>query len=176
MSDYQHRIILMPQVHITNKWFSKPAASPDEFPLRKWSIDVYLVGPNGEELPANCFEKVTYKLHESFDERAIQAMKTPPFSIEENGWGEFEMKIVLTPVGNPKGGDITLSHDLNFREERYETIHDNVTFRNPKPELAEKLRESGPVGAENGLSKAAPAKKKGNKVGCSDEELGVRPY
>lgn len=98
-------------------------------------------------------------------------MKTPPFSIEENGWGEFEMKIVLTPVGNPKGGDITLSHDLNFREERYETIHDNVTFRNPKPELAEKLRESGPVGAENGLSKAAPAKKKGNKVGRPDEKV-----
>lgn len=31
------------------------------------------------------------------------------------------MEIVLTAID--KGGDHTIHHDLNFRDERYETIH-----------------------------------------------------
>lgn len=51
------------------------------------------------------------------------AVKQPPFTIKEKGWGEFDMQIVLSPVGNPKGGDQTLHHDLNFQQERYESTH-----------------------------------------------------
>ena len=40
--------------------------------MREWSIKIFIVGPDGEELPANCFDKVTYKLHESFGPRAKQ--------------------------------------------------------------------------------------------------------
>lgn len=47
--------------------------------------------------------------------------KKPPFRIEEKGWGEFDMSIVLT--GAHKGGDHTLEHDLNFQSERYEATH-----------------------------------------------------
>lgn len=50
-------------------------------------------------------------------------MKSPPFRINEKGWGEFDMTITLTPVGAPKGGDTTLQHDLNFQQERYESTH-----------------------------------------------------
>ncbi len=42
-------------------------------PLRNWSIEIYLVGPHGEELPATCFEKVVYTLHETFNERQVQS-------------------------------------------------------------------------------------------------------
>lgn len=42
-------------------------------PLRSWSIEIYLVGPNGENIPANVFEKAQYKLHETFNERQIQS-------------------------------------------------------------------------------------------------------
>tara|TARA_R110002003_G_scaffold235_15_gene17075 strand:+ start:3642 stop:3869 length:228 start_codon:yes stop_codon:yes gene_type:complete len=51
--------------------------------------------------------------------------KKPPFRIEEKGWGEFDMSIVLTAVG--KGGDHTLDHDLNFQSERYEAKHQVVS-------------------------------------------------
>lgn len=51
-------------------------------------------------------------------------LKKPPFRIEEKGWGEFDMTIVLTAVG--KGGDHTLEHDLNFQSERYEAKHQVV--------------------------------------------------
>ncbi|KAF2156583.1 putative Ran-specific GTPase-activating protein 1 [Myriangium duriaei CBS 260.36] len=174
--------------------FSKEAAKEDkdqepanegDFPLRKWSINIFLVSESGDELPATCFEKVTYKLHESFGKRATQSFKNPPFSISEEGWGEFEMLIILTPVGNPKGGETTMVHDLNFAQERYESFH-TVTFRNPKPELAERLRESGPVGDANGAGaaggaaagKAAGGKKKGaravdmEKLAAGMERLG----
>lgn len=96
------------------------------FPMRSWNISIFLVGPEGDDVPANCFEKATYLLHESFGKRAKQVIKNPPFKITEKGWGEFDMQIVLTPVGNPKGGEQTLNHDLNFQQEMYESTHSVV--------------------------------------------------
>ena len=55
------------------------------------------------------------------------AFKKPPFKIEEKGWGEFDMTIVLT--GAHKGGDHTLAHDLNFQSEKYEAMHQVVCLR-----------------------------------------------
>ena len=54
-----------------------------------------------------------------------KVFKKPPFRIDEKGWGEFDMSIVLTAVG--KGGDHTLEHDLNFQSERYEAKHQVVS-------------------------------------------------
>jgi transcription initiation factor IIF auxiliary subunit len=51
--------------------------------------------------------------------------KKPPFHIEEKGWGEFDMSIVLSTIG--KGGEHTLDHDLNFQSERYEARHQVVS-------------------------------------------------
>ena len=48
-------------------------------------------------------------------------MNSPPFKITEEGWGEFDMSIILTAV--EKGGDHTLVHDLNFQSNRYEAKH-----------------------------------------------------
>ncbi|KAF1827034.1 SAS complex, SAS5 subunit/transcription initiation factor IID, subunit 14 [Dissoconium aciculare CBS 342.82] len=129
------------------------------FPMRQWDINIHIVGPDGDELPANCFEKATYLLHESFGKRAKQVFKEAPFTISEKGWGEFDMNIVLTPIGAPKGGEQTIQHDLNFQQGRYESTH-NVTFRNPKGELLERLKESGSVGEANGPGSSKPEKKR----------------
>lgn len=135
--------------------------------MRSWDISICLVGPDGDDIPATCFEKATYVLHESFGpKRMRQAFKSPPFKILEKGWGEFDMNIVLTPVGAPKGGDQTIQHDLNFAQERYESTH-VVTFRNPKPDLLAALRESGPVGDTNGAIGAAAAAKDKKRKGTS---------
>lgn len=93
------------------------------------------------------------------------AFKSPPFAITEKGWGEFDMSITLVPIGSPKGGDQLIQHDLNFQQERYESTH-SVTFRNPKGELLEALRQSGSVGdagTTNGASGAAKPEKKRQK-------------
>ncbi|KAF2748894.1 hypothetical protein M011DRAFT_493650 [Sporormia fimetaria CBS 119925] len=146
---------------------SDPDPSPMEgFPMRQWSIEVWLLGENGEEVPANVFDKVTYNLHPSF-ERPRQVFKKPPFRIEEKGWGEFEMNIVLTAAH--KGGDHTLPHDLNFAQERYEAKH-TITFRNPKPDLVALLQESGPSDVNGVRGKADAAKKKGRREKNVDME------
>ena len=54
------------------------------------------------------------------------AFKTPPFRIQEEGWGEFDMLLVLTP--KDKGADISVGHDLNFQSEHYETKHPIVSL------------------------------------------------
>jgi transcription initiation factor TFIID/TFIIF subunit len=121
-----------PQAKRTVKLITRQNVLPDEppeaegFPMRGWSISIYLVGPNGDDMPANCFEKAVYVLHESFGpKRARQTFKSPPFTIKEKGWGEFDMQIILTPVGagGKSGNDITLNHDLNFQQEVYESTH-----------------------------------------------------
>ncbi|KAI9842165.1 MAG: hypothetical protein M1837_007452 [Sclerophora amabilis] len=125
------------------------------FPMRSWSIEIFLLDESGNEIPATIFEKATYKLHPSFknptQEGPPAVIKSAPFRIAEEGWGEFDMEIVLTGV--EKGGDHTMQHDLNFQKERYEAKH-TMVFKNPKPGLMQALKESGPVpGEENGLKK-----------------------
>ncbi|KAF2709945.1 transcription initiation factor-like protein subunit [Pleomassaria siparia CBS 279.74] len=128
------------------------------YPMREWSIEIFLLDEGGNEVTANVFEKVTYNLHPSF-EKNKQVFKKPPFRIQEKGWGEFEMSIVLS--GLLKNGDHTLDHDLNFQSERYEAVH-WVTFRNPKPDLVSALAQSGPTGDSNGVrgAKGGSEKKK----------------
>ncbi|KAF2720399.1 SAS complex, SAS5 subunit/transcription initiation factor IID, subunit 14 [Polychaeton citri CBS 116435] len=159
----------MPDIKRTVKLVTEQHVLPDEkpemegFPMREWSINVFLVNAEGDDVPANCFEKVEYRLHESFGNRATQVFKKPSFAIREKGWGEFDMQIVMTPVGAPKGGQTTVSHDLNFQQEMYESTH-TVNFRNPKSELLERLRESGPVGEVNGTAAAPKSEKKRQKA------------
>lgn len=43
------------------------------FPLRAWSIEIYLLNEHGEEVPATLFDKVIYRLHPSFGDRANQS-------------------------------------------------------------------------------------------------------
>lgn len=44
------------------------------FPLRAWSIEIYLLNEHGEQVPANVFDKVTYSLHPSFGDRYKQSL------------------------------------------------------------------------------------------------------
>lgn len=115
------------------------------FPMRKWSISVSLVGPNDQDLPATIFDRVTYKLHPTF-QNPTRVIKKPPFKIEEQGWGEFDLVIVLHTAD--KGGDHTITHDLNFAQTSY-TVNHTLNFPTNKPGLARLLAESGPVPGYN---------------------------
>ncbi|GAB7347253.1 hypothetical protein MBLNU459_g3348t1 [Dothideomycetes sp. NU459] len=164
MPDVKRNIKLVTEQHI----LPDVPSEVEGFPMRQWSIEIHLVGPDGELMPATCFDKVTYRLHESFGKRANQVLKNPPFRISERGWGEFDMGIALTPYSQPKG-EQTILHDLNFASERYEAAHPFV-FRNPKPELLERLKESGSVGDVNGAAKAEK-KRKSTKTQVDMEKL-----
>lgn len=68
-----------------------------------------------------------------------------------------------------KGGKNTLTHDLNFAKNRYEAKH-TVSFKNPSAALINILRETGPVGDENG-KKIKKESKSGGKKGVDMEKL-----
>lgn len=78
----------------------------------------------GNLLPASIFEKVTYELHPTFP-KPKQVFKSPPFKINEQGWGEFDMilRCTLKGRGSQAERDHPISHDLNFQKERYEATH-----------------------------------------------------
>lgn len=78
------------------------------------------------------------------------------------------MMITLSPIGGGKGGDHILHHDLNFGQEEYEHTQ-KVTFKNPKPDLMERLKETGPVPGEGangvrGAGAGSAKKRKANNV------------
>ena len=83
------------------------------------------------------------------------AFKKPPFRVAEDGWGEFELQIVLQDVS---GKEHAIIHDLNFAQARYETKH-AVTFKNPKPPLLHLLRTSGPVPGDTSAVNGADKKR-----------------
>ncbi|MCJ1372076.1 hypothetical protein MMC20_003297 [Loxospora ochrophaea] len=166
MPDVKRTVRIVTEQKIVDK-----PSGVEGFPLRRWNISIYLLNENGEEMPANVFGKAIYKLHPSFEKRANQTFNAPPFRISEEGWGEFDMQIVLT--AQEKGGEFTLSHDLNFASDRYEAEH-AVTFKNPKPALMSMLGESGKVpGEENGVKKKGndAAKKRKSEKGVDMEKL-----
>jgi transcription initiation factor TFIID/TFIIF subunit len=82
----------------------------------------------------------------------------PPFECKNEGWGEFELTVDMFYTEKTK---ITIPHDLNFSQERYESIS-SISFKNPSRDLQEKLRELGPLpmDEERAKKKASGATKK----------------
>ncbi|KAJ8604562.1 hypothetical protein MRB53_041785 [Persea americana] len=77
------------------------------FPMRDWSIEIYLVNENDNTLvPATCFEKVTWRLHETFGDRANQSTH-----------------VACYERAQVQGGEHQIAHDLNFQSEKYESPH-----------------------------------------------------
>ncbi|KAJ5893502.1 hypothetical protein N7495_005193 [Penicillium taxi] len=153
--------VFLPQVKrtirlVTEQHIIDKPSDVEGFPLRSWSIEIYVVNERGADVPATLFDSVTYHLHPSFGSRATQVVKNPPFRIQEEGWGEFDMRIEFNTPDKPH----TINHDLNFQVERYESKH-VITFKNPKGAFLNALRETGPVGDENG----AKAKRSGGDEG-----------
>lgn len=88
-------------------------------------------------------------------------LKKTPFRVSEDGWGEFEMQIVLTDAA---GKNHNIIHDLNFANPKYEVKH-VLVLKNPKPgsDLYNRLRNSGTVpGDTNGDS----SKKRVSEIGA----------
>lgn len=104
-----------------------------------------MLDSNGNEIPANILDKVTYTLHPTFA-NPIRSLKQPPFKVEEQGWGEFDIPISFHILGLAgKSGERKFNHDLNFLSERYVTDHVITIPVNPAKNqpLNKLLLESG---------------------------------
>ncbi|ODV60115.1 TATA-binding protein-associated factor TAF14 [Ascoidea rubescens DSM 1968] len=129
------------RITTTQNIIAEKTTAEVDYPLRRWSIEITLLDLNGNEMSANIFDKVTYVLHPTFD-NPTRNFKKPPFRIEEQGWGEFDMKIIFHL--SDKAGEKKINHDLNFKQNKY--INDHI-FNLPisKPKFARLLLDSGPV-------------------------------
>ncbi|KAF9159290.1 hypothetical protein DFQ26_006723 [Actinomortierella ambigua] len=117
----------MPQV-VTDQHIVK-GQKQNGFPMRKWKISLNGVNANGEEEQLPYIEHVEYVLHHTF-EQPIRKVYDYPFTLQEKGWGEFDMKIQLHFVDKATQPHV-LDHDLNFQLSHYEVSH-TLTF---KPDL-----------------------------------------
>ncbi|KAL6850647.1 transcription factor TFIIF complex subunit Tfg3 [Amphichorda felina] len=137
----------------------------EEFPMRSWSMRLFILDEDGHERPADVFTKVVYNLHPTF-ENPVQTFTKPPFICSNEGWGEFDIAIDCYTTEKTKLAPIL--QDLNFQETKYSSVHD-VTFKNPSQALQERLRETGPLPNDEerprkkGLAAAASGKKGAQK-------------
>ncbi|KAI4861605.1 SAS complex, SAS5 subunit/transcription initiation factor IID, subunit 14 [Hypoxylon rubiginosum] len=160
-------------VKLVTEQHNIPKPSPmADFPMKEWSVKIYIVDQQGNDHPANCFTKVTYNLHPSFEDKTHQTFVEPPFTCANEGWGEFEMSIDMFTT--EKGGKSTIYHDLNFQSPRYENVQ-TVTFKNPSQALLAILRETGPIPNEDDTKATAKARKandlKKKKTVCDFEKM-----
>ncbi|ORY04834.1 yeats-domain-containing protein [Basidiobolus meristosporus CBS 931.73] len=119
---------------VTEHEIMKGAKPVSGHPIRKWKLSVYGLDENNERCNMEYVEKVEYILHPSFTNPKRMTSK-PPYSLQEKGWGEFDMQVILHFVDKTT---YPLEHDLNFRSTHYEVPH-VVTFSNPKGALLKAL-------------------------------------
>ncbi|ROV98997.1 hypothetical protein VSDG_03790 [Cytospora chrysosperma] len=160
--DIQRSIKLVTEQHIIDK-----PAMQEGFPMRKWSVKIFILDQQGREHPANCFQKVVYTLHPSFANH-IQTFTEAPFTCENEGWGEFEMTIEM--YYTDKSGRCTVQHDLNFQQNTYDTIRE-VTFKNPSQALQGLLRETGPLPSDDDRKRKVDGLSKNKKKPFDVEKM-----
>ncbi|CCH63045.1 hypothetical protein TBLA_0J00450 [Henningerozyma blattae CBS 6284] len=92
------------------------ANSVDEYPIWQWSLQLYLLDKNGTQIPCNIIKSCEYILHPSF-EKPNRIVDTIPYLLEEEGWGEFNIKIKCQFLFGL--GLFTINHDINFDNTEY---------------------------------------------------------
>lgn len=100
----------------TQQIIIQEAEDENDLPLRKWMVEIVMLDKDGNEVPADILENCVYYLHKSF-ENPVQKFTKPPFTISEQGWGEFDMKIVCKLIG--KSGKFTIIHYIEFQDNAY---------------------------------------------------------
>lgn len=87
-----------------------------DLPLRRWRMEICLLDQNDNEIEANILSSCTYYLHPTFKD-PIRQIAAPPFALEEEGWGQFDLKIICQFIEN--AGKFTIKHALLFGDDAY---------------------------------------------------------
>ncbi|KAJ1737230.1 transcription factor TFIIF complex subunit Tfg3 [Coemansia sp. Benny D160-2] len=102
-----------------------------EYSLRRWSCTLHegrsqVAGTT--QLPY--IQKVEFILHETFD-TPHRVVTRAPFRVEEEGWGEFDLIVIVHMANSPDTYKIV--HDLNFQEGESYTKRYPFVIPNPTP-------------------------------------------
>ncbi|KAI9315988.1 hypothetical protein BX666DRAFT_2028223 [Dichotomocladium elegans] len=121
---------------------TKDAGHPSTLELMELKLDIKITcqnsvikGPGAETVEGHPLRNWKVKLV------AMEGVvEKEPYQLQEKGWGEFDMRIILNFVNNVAPTQI-LVFDLNFRQNNY-TVIQTVVFENPSPELQMLFRPS----------------------------------
>ncbi|KAI9498083.1 yeats family-domain-containing protein [Zychaea mexicana] len=121
------------------------AHTVDGHPMRNWKIKLVAVDGGKEKKGrlTELLDHVEYILHPTFkDPRRVVTKE--PYLLQEKGWGEFDMRIVLYFANNIANTEL-LSFDLNFRQAQYSVVK-TLVFQSPSTELVNILnRDPAPL-------------------------------
>lgn len=103
-------------------------------PWRNWKIRVVAVDNHKERKGKLTYllDHVEYILHPTFV-NPRRVFTKEPYLLQEKGWGEFDMRVVLYFKNNMADPE-NIYFDLHFRDSFYTIMH-KIIFRNPYPEL-----------------------------------------
>lgn len=89
---------------------------PNELPLRRWTVEMYMLNDNQQEETLDIITHCLYKLHPTF--RNPRQVKTvPPYLIDEIGWGQFDLEIECKLFDGL--GSFHINHSILFKDNAY---------------------------------------------------------
>ncbi|KEF59951.1 YEATS domain-containing protein 4 [Exophiala aquamarina CBS 119918] len=148
-----------------------PETRPKDAPAdhtHKWKV--FVRGINGEDI-SYWLRKVQFKLHDTYA-NSIRMIESPPFEVEETGWGEFEIaiKFYFVPESNEKPQQIW--HGLKLhpylgdveQQKRDRALissmcYEEVLFNEPVEAFYDLLTGGGRVSKSKGKGAKAAASK-----------------
>ncbi|KAI9475666.1 MAG: yeats family-domain-containing protein [Benjaminiella poitrasii] len=145
MDDYSLDIKVTCQNHIM-----KTASKATEgHPWRSWRIRLVAIENNRERKGrlSQLLDHVEYLLHPTFENPRRVAMKEP-YSLQEKGWGEFDLRIILYFKNNLGVEPENILFDLNFREFSYSFTH-TTYFQHPSADLIRALTQPLPTASSS---------------------------
>ena len=115
----------------------------------KWSC--YVRGPDDYDI-STFIKQVVFTLHPSFNNQ-IRSLKSPPYEVHEEGWGEFDIgiKVYFWPDSNLR--PIEVIHQLKLypndmaaqaqqpsKKAVVNEIYEELVFTDPDPSFLKRLR------------------------------------
>lgn len=166
----------------------RPPGAPTDH-THRWKVFVRGIG--GEDI-SYWLRKVQFKLHDTYA-NSVRMIESPPFEVEETGWGEFEIaiKFYFAPESTEKPQQIwhglklhPYQGDVEQQKRDRTTIHsvcyEEVLFNEPVEHYYDMLTGGVPVKGKGckgakGMLKSAPSAEipdkssKGNKFSREEE-------
>ncbi|RKP08156.1 yeats family-domain-containing protein [Thamnocephalis sphaerospora] len=139
--------IIKKRIHVVtrNEIITEREFFAGQYPWRKWQITLF--EEEGGRLDDNMpfVSKVVFRLHEDF-KRPNRSVTQPPFTVEEEGWGGFEIPISIF-FHNSNTRPFTFVHDLRFDYNVYESSvdveYEDISESSSSDEDASPPREKG---------------------------------
>jgi YEATS domain-containing protein 4 len=162
--------IMRPFIYGTEAIPFDPEHRPKDAPpdhTHRWKV--FVRGVNGEDI-SYWLRKVQFKLHDTYA-NSVRMIESPPFEVEETGWGEFEIaiKFYFVPESTEKPSTVwhalklhPYGEDIEGQKKRRDTVksicYEEVLFSEPVEQFFNILTGDAPQPKGKGKAGKAAAR------------------